>query len=148
MYIHSIYTSVVLLLVVVCAGAVDKNKALHGTTNTCLCCFDNARIERVSTDNEPPESVIVYYDFRENGSINPSLQKVWFWTSSSSYHLQPRQVLWYTSLFFAESSEAHLMREVRVTLDLECVNANDSWMQELTQDLMVRPHQHACLTYM
>ena len=30
----SIYTSVVLLLVVVCAGAVDQNKASHGTTNT------------------------------------------------------------------------------------------------------------------
>lgn len=142
MYTPSVYTSVVLFLVGVgtCAAADQDSASCETNTNTCGCSCDNVRIERVlSTDLKPPASVIVYYDFSQNGSaVNPSLQKVWFWASSSSspYHLQPRLVLWYTSLFFAKSSETHLMQELRVTLDLQCANASDGWMQKLTQDLI------------
>ena len=82
-----------------------------------------------------PVSVVVYYDFpNETGNIDPSLQQVWFWTTSTFYLFQPQEVLQYTSLFFTDPS--YLWQKLHLTLDMECADVianNENYTQLLTQ---------------
>lgn len=86
----------------------------------------------------PPVSVIVYYDFKdENGVINPSKQQLWFWTTSTYYHFQPLTVLQYQSLFFTDP-EFRQHDRLYLTLDDECANTTDDYMQLLTQRVRIQ----------
>lgn len=87
-------------------------------------------------DSASPVSVIVYYNFRnETGDIDESKRKVWFWTSSTFYHIEPISVLQYLSLYFTDPSPR--VSYLNITLDLQCENASDDYMQLLTQRVII-----------
>ena len=87
--------------------------------------------DAVSVDG-PPVSVIVHYTYEDDsGFVDPSLQKVWFWTASTFYHFQPLGVLQFTSLFFADPS--HRIQRLYLTLHADCANVSEDYMRLLTQ---------------
>ena len=129
-------------------------KSPNCTTNNSTCDCYNYLVYNVLKSDEnqynltraffPPEdqnpvSVVVYYDFRnETGDIDPSLQQVWFWTTSTFYLFQPQEILQYTSLFFTDPSS--LTRSLNLTLDMKCADAianNEDYARLLTQRVRV-----------
>ena len=143
MYLVSLVTSLVLVNVVHCQKLDD----VICEVNDCSECYNylvydmlkngtnQYNLQRVfyPPDDATPVSVIVYYDYgNETGYyINSTKRKVWFWTSSSFYHIQPVGVLQFLSLFFTDPSLR--VSYLNITLDSECESASDDYMQLLTQ---------------
>ena len=121
----SSFTSVVLYIFLVGATTVQclelEVPACVTANVTCADCYNHLAHNTLKSDENqynltraffPPDaesvdgspvSVIVYYTYEDDsGFIDPSLQKIWFWTASAFYHFQPLGVLQFTSLFFAD----------------------------------------------
>ena len=88
-------------------------------------------------DDTTPVSVIVYYNFKKNGSrdTDESKQKVWYWTASTFYHFQPIGVLQFLSLFFTDPSLR--VSYLNITVDSSCENASEDYMRLLTQRVCI-----------
>ena len=73
-----------------------------------------------------PVFVTVTYHY-----IDTNTTELWFWSTGIFYFLQPMEVFQFTSLFFGNPSWRS--SKLNITLPLECVNASNEFMTELTQ---------------
>ena len=148
MYSLTSLTSVVLFLVGVDLVQCLEEPACVTANSTCADCYNYLVYNVLKSDENhynmqkaffppesadgPPVSVIVYYNYEDDsGFIDPSLQKVWFWTASAFYHFQPLGVLQFTSLFFADPSLR--IQRLHLTLHADCANVSEDYMRLLTQ---------------
>ena len=81
----------------------------------------------------PPDSVIVTYHFHNESRENSS---IWFWANSFGYFLHPMHYFQFISLLFGKPRPLYEQR-VEVTLDAECLEASDKFMQVLTQRVSI-----------
>ena len=75
----------------------------------------------------PPVFVIVMYEF-ENSTRNDTY--TYFWTSRSSFFIQPLEVFEFMSLFLG--SPSYLSRNLTIILPSECETANPEHLEMLT----------------
>ena len=66
-----------------------------------------------------------------NDTSTPNQNKTWFWSSGNFYFFQPLRVFQFTSMFLA--NPVWRRSNVILTLPAECVNANEEFMEFLTQ---------------
>ena len=80
-----------------------------------------------TNSDDRPQFVIVTYRFKQSNET-----KTWYWSEKGSFFVYPLQTFEYLSLFFGKAS-AFFAGSVTVTLDQNCVNAEEDFMQHLTQ---------------
>lgn len=73
-----------------------------------------------------PVIVEVNYKFE-----NSNVTKVFFWSESAFYFIQPLEIFLYTSLFFA--NQPYRKSIVNLELSIDCLEAGDLHMKILTQ---------------
>ena len=68
-------------------------------------------------------------------SNTPTQNKTWFWSSGTFYFFQPLRVFQFTSMFLA--NPVWRRSNVTLTLPAECMNANEDFMEFLTQRVSI-----------
>lgn len=98
-------------------------------------------------DKFTPVFITVYYHYGNHSEVcsisaaeNNTAAKVWFWSSSIFYLIQPLHVLQFTSLFFSDTAKFYTS-EVCFILDPDCYNASVEHMRLLTQRVSCMPRQ-------
>ena len=80
-----------------------------------------------TNSDDRPQFIIITYRFKD---INDT--KVWYWSEKGSFFVYPLETFEYLSLFFGKAS-TFFVGNVTVTLDQECLYADDNFMEHLTQ---------------
>ena len=80
-----------------------------------------------TNSNDRPQFVTITYCFKDTKET-----KIWYWSEKGSYFIYPLETFEYLSLFFGKAS-AFFTGNVTVTLDQECLHADDDFMEHLTQ---------------
>ena len=80
-----------------------------------------------TNSDDRPQFVTITYRYKDTNET-----KTWYWSQKGSYFVYPLQTFEYLSLFFGKAS-AFFAGGVIVTLDQECINAEEEFMQHLTQ---------------
>ena len=93
-----------------------------GTSNSC----SSANISNCSDTNISSPC---------SDTNTPNQNKTWFWSSGTFYFFQPLRVFQFTSLFLA--NPFWRTSNVILTLPAECVNANEEFMEFLTQRMSI-----------
>ena len=90
-------------------------------------------------EKSSPVFITVYYRYGNHSddcnvadTDSNITEKVWFWSNTIFYMLQPVHVLQYTSLFFADTATFYTS-EICLMLDPDCYDAGDEHMKLLTQ---------------
>ena len=73
-----------------------------------------------------PVIVEVNYKFE-----NSNITKVWFWSESTFYFIQPLEIFLYTSLFFA--NQPYRKSIINLQLSTDCIETDDIHLKILTQ---------------
>ena len=121
----------------------DMVKCESGEEGDCSKCYkvlasnvvhNDRNMFRIQNTFFPPEEespvfVIVTYEYKDNSSITES--EIWFWSTSTFYIFQPLHVFQFTSLFFSDTQL--VTSKVKLTLPLECFNADEEHKTLLTQ---------------
>ena len=120
----------------VAAGCTIEGESCHQCYQTLESYLLNTsnnkyQLRRVFYPLEVAEPVFVTVTYHY---IDTNTTKLWFWSRGIFYFLQPIEVFQFTSLFFGNPSWRS--SELNITLPLECKNASNEFMTELTQ--MVR----------
>ena len=76
--------------------------------------------------NAHPVFVIVNYTFEDSNTT-----KLWYWSESEFYLIQPLEIFQFSSLFF--SNFPHRQASLSLTLSGYCRDASDEMMEVLTQ---------------
>jgi hypothetical protein len=80
-----------------------------------------------TNSDDRPQFVTITYRFKHTTET-----KTWYWSEKGSFFVYPLQTFEYLSLFFGKAS-TFFAGSVTVTLDQECINAKEDFMQHLTQ---------------
>ena len=80
-----------------------------------------------TNSDDRPQFVTITYRFNETNET-----KTWYWSQKGSFFVYPLQTFEYLSLFFGKAS-TFFAGGVIVTLDQECINTEEEFMQHLTQ---------------
>ena len=82
-----------------------------------------------TNSDDRPQFVTITYHYKDTNET-----KTWYWSQKGSYFVYPLQTFEYLSLFFGKAS-TFFAGDVTVTLDQECINAKEEFMQHLTQQV-------------
>ena len=80
-----------------------------------------------TNSDDRPQFVTITYRFNDTNET-----KTWYWSEKGSFFVYPLQTFEYLSLFFGKAS-AFFSGSVTVTLDQDCADAEEDFMQHLTQ---------------
>ena len=80
-----------------------------------------------TNSDDRPQFVTITYCFKQSNET-----KTWYWSEKGSFFVYPLQTFEYLSLFFGKAS-AFFAGSVTVTLDQDCADAEEDFMQHLTQ---------------
>jgi hypothetical protein len=84
-----------------------------------------------TNSDDRPQFVTITYHYKDTNET-----KVWYWSQKGSFFVYPLQTFEYLSLFFGKAS-TFFVGSVTVTLDQECINAEEEFMQHLTQRVSI-----------
>ena len=82
-----------------------------------------------TNSDDRPQFVTITYHFKDTNDT-----RVWYWSQKGSFFVYPLQTFEYLSLFFGKAS-TFFAGSVTVTLDQECLYAEEQFMQHLTQQV-------------
>ncbi len=135
----AVYCSITAVILFVIANGVIVQSAIDNDDSSCSNDFfsmEQALLQ--NTDNrfnllvaffpprEPhPVLVTVHYFFRDTNDT-----RIWYWTESVFYLIQPLEVFQFTSLLFGNLPYRH--REVVILLDNSCTNASEEYFLLVT----------------
>lgn len=80
-----------------------------------------------TNSDDRPQFVTITYRFKDTNDT-----RVWYWSQKGSFFVYPLQTFEYLSLFFGKAS-TFFAGSVTVTLNQECLYAEEEFMQHLTQ---------------
>ena len=138
-YILKMKVAVILFIYISFTTVASVSADCSGGNVSCSQCYetlvqhvvkdDKSMFKLLQTFSPPnhhsPVFVVVTYEFE-----NSTTQRIYFWTSYSSYFLQPLEVFRFTSLFLG--SPAYLRSKVSIILPDECENADPEHLEMLT----------------
>jgi hypothetical protein len=93
--------------------------------------FNLSRAFFPTNSDDRPQFVTITYRYKDTNET-----KVWYWSQKGSFFVYPLQTFEYLSLFFGKAS-TFFVGSVTVTLDQECINAEEDFMQHLTQRVSI-----------
>ena len=84
-------------------------------------------LSMATNSDDRPQFVTITYRFKDMNDT-----RVWYWSQKCSFFVYPLQTFEYLSLFFGKAS-TFFAGSVTITLDQECLYAEEMFMQHLTQ---------------
>ena len=85
-----------------------------------------------TNSDDRPQFVTITYRFKDTNTT-----KIWYWSQRGSFFIYPLQTFEYLSLFFGKAS-TFFVGSVTVTLERECIHAEEEYMQHLTQRVSIK----------